>query len=100
MANYIRISTEQLERDITEIKEELTGVHKTVEELGDEMQALGATWEGPAWQAFQSQVASDIENMQVVCGKIAEFISHMEYAEKEYKNCENQVHDIIAGIRI
>lgn len=100
MGNYIRISTEQLERDRTEVQEELGGVHKAVEELGEEMQSLGTTWEGPAWQTFQSQVASDIENMQGICGKIAEFISHMEYAEQEYKNCDNQVQDLIAGIRI
>lgn len=100
MANYIRVSTEQLERDKTEIQEEMSGVHKAVEELWEEMQALGTTWEGPAWQTFQSQMASDIENMQKVCEKIAEFISHMEYAENEYKSCENQVRDLIAGIRI
>lgn len=100
MGNYIRVSTEQLERDRTEIQEELSGIYKAVEELGDEMQSLAATWEGPAWQTFQSQVASDIENMQRINEKIAEFISHMEYAEKEYESCDNQVQDLIARIRI
>lgn len=100
MANYIKVSTQRLEQDRDSIQGELEGVRRAVERLGEEMQMLGQTWEGPAWQAFQNQAASDIENMQSVCSKINGFLRHMEYAGKEYRACESQVQDLVNSIWI
>lgn len=100
MAHEIRISTQRLEQDKETIRGEISSITKEIEALAEEMQALGMTWEGPAWQIFQNQVAADIENMQAVCSKITGFTDHMEYACKEYKECENRVRSLVQNIRI
>lgn len=100
MADYIRVSIQQLVHDKDTIQGELGQVVDSIEQLREEMTLLGQTWEGPAWETFQNQVATDIENMQMVCSKIKEFLSHMEYAEKEYRVCEDQVRRLVDEIRI
>lgn len=100
MADYIRVSTGNIKRDRESIQNERKGIEQSVEDLYQEMQSLAQTWEGPAWQSFQGQVASDIENMYAVCEMISGFLSHMEYAENEYQRCENQVGSLVDSIRI
>lgn len=100
MGNYIRISTQQLSQDRNTLQEEIKGIGKAVEELSDEMQLLGQTWEGPAWNAFQVQVAEDIGNMQEICEKLSVYIRHIENAEKEYRTCNSQIGGIVDSIRV
>ena len=100
MSDYIRVTTENIGRDKESIQNELSGIERAVDGLYQEMQSLSQTWEGPAWQNFQSQVSSDIENMHAVCEKVSGFVSHMEYALKEYQKCEDQVQSLVDNIRI
>ena len=100
MAEYIRVCTQQIDQDRNRIEEETRGVRSAVEELYREMQALGQTWEGPAWQTFQNQVASDIEHMRGIDIKLAEFMNHIEYASLEYKRCESKMEEVVRSIRI
>lgn len=100
MGTYMKVSTQRLEEDKAAIQNELKGISQSVEELSQEMQLLGQIWEGPAWAAFQNQAASDIENMQAIYEKLSAYISHMEYAAREYRTCENQVGNLIDRIRI
>lgn len=100
MGTYMKVSTQRLEEDKAGIQNELKGIGQSVEELSQEIQLLGQTWEGPAWAAFQNQAASDIENMQAIYEKLSVYISHIENASKEYRTCENQVGNLIDRIRI
>lgn len=100
MGTYMKVSTQRLEEDKAGIQNELKGIGQSVEELSQEIQLLGQTWEGPAWVAFQNQAASDIENMQAIYEKLSVYIGHIENASKEYRTCENQVGNLIDRIRI
>lgn len=100
MAEYIKVSSQRIGQDKESILEELKGIEHAVESLYTGMQALGQTWEGPAWNAFQGQVASDIENMQAINGKLSEYLTHMEYAQNEYVQCENKVEQLVSSIKI
>ncbi len=100
MAEYIRVSTRQIDQDRERIEAELKGARNAVEELYQEMQQLGQTWEGPAWQTFQRQVASDIENMRNIDAMMAEYMNHMEFASMEYKQCESKMEELVGSIRI
>lgn len=100
MANYIKVSTDRLHQDRDRISDEVNGLGKAVEQLADVMQSLGQTWEGPAWQTFQGQVASDIENMTEICKNLGTYLQHIEYAGKEYAQCETIVERAIRSLRI
>ena len=45
---------------------------------------MNSLWEGPAAAAYQSRMAEDIENALQVCTELAEYVSCMEYASREY----------------
>lgn len=98
MADYVKVSVLGIRGDRETIRTEISGIKEEVKSLYEEMQALGQTWEGAAWQTFQGQVTEDIENMQLVEERLAGYLSHMEYAEKEYHNCENQVQMLVRSL--
>lgn len=100
MSNFIKVSVQRLNQDRDTIQNDMKDISKSIKELYDEMQLLGQTWEGPAWQAFQNQVAEDIRNMQDIYEKLSVYLSHMEYAGKQYQQCRNQVGSLVDSIRI
>lgn len=100
MANYIKIQTQRLEQDRDAIQDDMGAISALISELYEEMQLLGETWEGPAWHAFQNQVAEDIENMQMIHDKMKQYLSHMEYACREYRQCEKQISSLVDSIRV
>ncbi len=100
MSGYIRISTQQLSKDRDALQGEIKEIGGVVKELAEEMQLLGQTWEGPAWNTFQNQVSEDIENMQSVCEMLSVYLSHIEYAEREYRACENRIGHLVDSIRV
>lgn len=100
MADYIKVSDQQMGQDYNSIQGQLMDIENEITSLGEEMQMLGQTWEGPTWDAFQNQVSNDLENMQEIYKKLSEFLQHMEYAKSSYGECERKVEQLVQKIRI
>lgn len=100
MSGYIRISTSRLRNDKKQIENDVKAACQEITGLAESMQQLSQTWEGAAWQAFQNQLAEDLENMQQVGKKLAEFLDHMNYAESQYRACEQEVENTVSRIRV
>ena len=100
MADYIRVSSGQIGQDYSSIQGEIKEIENAITSLAEEMQMLGQTWEGPAWNAFQNQVTSDIENMQQIYEKLSEFLQHIDYAKSSYGKCEMKVEQLVKSIWI
>ena len=100
MADYIKVSSQRIGQDRASILGDLKEIKNAISSLENEMELLGQTWEGPAWNAFQNQVASDIENMQLIYDKLSDFMQQMEYAQKSYAKCETKVEQLIKSIRV
>lgn len=100
MADYIKVSDQQIGQDYSSIQGQLMEIENEITVLGEEMQMLGETWEGPTWNAFQNQVAMDLENMQQIKKKLSEFLQHMEYAKSSYGSCERKVKQMVQQIEI
>lgn len=100
MVDYIRVSSERMGQDYSQIQGKLMEIENEITSLGEEMQMLGQTWEGPTWNAFQNQLARDLENMQQISKKLSEFVQHMEYAKSSYGECERKVEQLVRSIGI
>lgn len=100
MGDYIRVSTQNIDRDREKITGELEGISKAIEGLYQEMKALGSSWEGPAWNQFQQQVASDIENMCLICENLSGYLRRMEFASMEYRKSADKIENIVRRICI
>lgn len=100
MADYIKVSSERMGQDYSMIQGQLIEIETEIKALGEEMQMLGQTWEGPTWNAFQNQMARDLENMQQISKKLSDFLLHMEYAKSSYRECERKVEQLVQKIGI
>ncbi len=100
MADYIKVSSEHIGQDYNLIQGQLIEIENEITSLGEEMRMLGQSWEGPTWNAFQSQVDRDLENMQQISRKVSDFLQHMEYAKSSYGECERKVEELVRSIGI
>ena len=100
MADYIEVDTSELERDRQTIQSELNKVRAGIRRLQEEMTELGSMWEGPAHDAFMTQVHADYETIRQFANEIAAYIEAMSYARTEYEQCEHQAERAVASLRI
>lgn len=100
MENYIEVDTGILNGDIDTLSSDVAELRKEVDILQSEMAELAAMWEGRAHAAFQQQFSADVEFIQSVFQEADKLISCMEYAKKEYDNCEGDIEQLVASIRI
>lgn|GEM_PF-620726 len=96
----IEINTDNLARDITKLKTELSTLQKSKTKMIREIQELNTMWKGSANQAFNIQFDSDCEAFENLCKTIDEMIKAMENARVEYDQCNNKVNSLVTSIRI
>lgn len=96
----IAVNTDTLTNDINSMKSSLDTVKKKAERMQTSIQELSSMWEGPAHNAFLTQFNTDCNSLIELYSLITDLIGCMEYADKEYVNCENSVRSLIDSIRI
>jgi len=96
----IEISTERLQEDIRRMSECQQEAERQTKRMFETMQELDSMWDGPANQAFQAQFTADHQTMEELCREVRSLISCMEFARKEYDQCESAVYDAVAALHI
>lgn len=97
---YIEIDTAQLDRDIRELKAQISRTRKSLENMQAEIDELSTMWTGRANLAYRNQVAKDYRMMQSMLSVLEKLAVSMENAKKEYIRCENSVKSAVESIRI
>lgn len=100
MADRIEIDTASLRQDRETIQNQTEGVRTGLVRLIEQMEHLSGMWEGPAKENFMVQFQTDCELMQEFLGELDKYVQAMEYAEREYDQCENEAAQLVAAIRI
>lgn len=100
MADKLRITTEQLARDIAAFNENINNVLKAVEQLRNESARLNSMWDGPSHQAFTEQFNGDLEAANDLITELRNYASALEAAKKKYEDCVGRVDLYINAIRI
>lgn len=98
--SYIEIDTEQLKRDTQELIENRNSAETALKEMIQEIEELNAMWSGKANRAFRVQFNNDVTLMYELLNKMDKLADCMEYAEREYVKCENEVRTMVDSIRI
>lgn len=96
----IAVDTNLLQSDINNMRASLEKVKRKTESMFQEINALNGMWEGPAHEAFMRQFAADYQKMKELQGTIGKLIDCMQYADREYVTCENDIYSIINAVRI
>jgi uncharacterized protein YukE len=96
----LEIETGRLQRDIESLKNDLSGMRRTGDDMMNSIHELSAMWEGPAKEVFLVQFQSDYEMLQSMEEAIGGLIKGLEYAREQYDKCENDVSSAIYAIRV
>lgn len=87
-------------KDIDEFNQAYHIIENTYKNMFDQIKSLDSMWEGQTHDAFMTQFGLDAENMEEIIKYIADLSKDLEFAHREYTNCENQVSEIINSMRI
>lgn len=88
MSSRILVSGSRMGQDRQKISDELNRIGDEIGRLGDAMAMLADCWEGPAWNAFQNKVASEIEEMKEIYRFFDHYLEQSAAAEAIYQDCE------------
>lgn len=93
MADYVKISCNNITRDAERIKELSNSIPKLMNEMQQAMSRLDACWEGNAWTAFQNSNAYYTEILMEIYRYYGNFTAHLHEASQTYMRAEQDVMD-------
>ncbi len=91
MSKYLKVSAPQMERDYQKLNDYVSQIPELTDTVILTMEKLSQCWEGKAWQAFQKQVADDIEHINRLYRFLMNYLSHMEASRQKYIVSEQEV---------
>ena len=97
MGDYLKVSTSKLRSEADRIEELKETIPTLMNELEAAMQQLAGCWEGPAWGAYQQNVAHHMEMLSDIYDYMSRYTIYMQEASKNYGYTEQ---DICADIRM
>lgn len=92
MASVQRVSCRSMQADAEVLSKALERIPKNIELLQGSLRNLMRCWDGSAWAAFQTQVNTDIQNMQEVYQKLVEIQKALGKGREEYLRTEYDVY--------
>lgn len=93
------MNTYTLASDIESLQTELNMIKNDMDKMYDSVRLLDSMWDGPANAAFNEQFNNDQVEMMSFCETIQKVIDSVEYARKEYDNCEMQIGSKISSFK-
>ena len=100
MADLLEIDVSALSRDAQELLGLIASGQTKLDAIKESIDALSGTWSGPAHDTFYEQLTRDQALMEDVLSSLRAYQEHMSYAVKEYTQCEQDVHDMVASIQV
>ena len=94
------ISTEQLNTDITRMREQREALSQARNNVFTCLEKINAMWKGQAHDIFLLQVVKDTEVMNEMLANIDNLIECMAYASTEYDKCAQAVKQKIAALKL
>ncbi|HIQ98950.1 MAG TPA: hypothetical protein IAB23_04620 [Candidatus Scybalocola faecavium] len=100
MADLLEINVSALSSDIQSLEGLISSGTSDLGSLKESIENLSSTWSGLAHDTFYEQVSQDLAVMEEVFSSLQAYKEHMEYAVKEYNQCEQDVYDMVASIPV
>lgn len=100
MADLLEIDVSALSSDSNTLASLVSEGKAQLSALRESIDALSATWTGAAHDTFYEQLAGDIALMEDVFTSLNKYREHMDEAVREYQQCEQDVHGMVAAIQI
>ena len=96
----IATSTDRMQSDIDTLNDYLGKMERAFEEAWDAVEALHATWEGPAHDELVGQFMKDQGIMRSMMEDLRSYREGLEYAKKEYVTSESNVLELVGSMNV
>lgn len=100
MAANIKVNTQRMNKDTSSLRERLAQTKRHAEQLKSQMDALNASWQGPAHDVYVQNVTTDYKTIQSLCSTLQELIDQLERIRKKYDTCEASVQQQVDAINL
>ena len=100
MSKVIATSTERMGNDITAYNDHLVKMQNSFNEAWNAVEALNATWAGPAHDTLVAQFREDQEVMKNLMTNLTAYREELRSAKREYENCEKNVNALIRSMNV
>lgn len=77
-----------------------TQLEKDFEEVQNLMKSLDGMWSGQAHDALQARFKGDESTVKAMLEYMKDISQDLNYAKRQYKECENQVGGLIEALKI
>lgn len=96
----IATSTDRMQSDIDTLNDYLERMERAFDEAWEAVEALHATWEGPAHDELVDQFVQDQEIMRSMMDDLRAYREGLEYAKKEYVTSESNVLELMGSMNV
>lgn len=100
MADKLRITTEQLTRDIAELNSNINTIYSAIEKIRTEGAVLNSMWDGPSHDVFIQQFEANLVAAEDLIKELKTYSAALETAKGQYDTCVNRVDGFINSIRL
>ena len=100
MSKVIATSTERMGNDISAYNDHLVRMQNSFDAAWEAVEALNATWAGPAHDTLIAQFQQDQQVMKTLMTNLVSYREELQSAKREYENCEKNVNSLIRSMNV
>ena len=100
MTDRIKINTERLKGDATEIRQHISRMRSLITDLRSHNEVLCGMWDGPGSEDFRESFERDLARLEDITAGLEEMNGFEENAVRKYEECEVLVSEIADQIQV
>lgn len=97
---HLKVNTNQLLSDADDMSFEIEEILLEVRSVYDEVQALGAMWQGTASDKFAKSFGDEYTKINEYLTELKKCVDHVKVSAEDYNSCEQQVYSMVDSIRV
>ncbi|MBR0308415.1 MAG: WXG100 family type VII secretion target [Mogibacterium sp.] len=100
MADWIKVNTNRLKSDASDIENYIQAIRNRITDLRAHSATLDAMWDGPSSEAFKMAFLSDIEALEAIMASLDAMNEYEDVARQKYDECESKVADLVNQVHV
>ncbi len=97
---HLKVNIPQLLSDADDMSFEIEEILKEVRSVYNDVQALGAMWQGTASDKFATSFGNEYTKINEYLTELKKYVEHVKISAEDYNNCEQQVYSMVDSIRV
>ena len=97
---YLKVDITQLLSDADDMSFEIEEILKEVNSVYDDVQALGAMWQGTASDKFATSFGEEYTKINEYLTELKKCVDHVKISAEDYNSCEQQIYSMVESISV